>query len=164
MANTKLPSDSSGQFTFETLIKDLVNACLGSIDNTEPFTVECDTLNYAIGATLTKTFDQLLLCQKLCHHRDVASRYSLLYYRKRSKDCCRDFRKWSHYLIRQPLTLVTDQRFLTFLFNLLKQTKTKNRKIEMYQAELSFFRYSILHKSGVENIALPQESMEQLFL
>ena len=55
------------------------------------------------------------------------------------------------YLIWQPFTFVTDQQSLAYIFDSVKRTKNKNREIEMWQAELSSFGYSILYKPGVEN-------------
>ena len=42
-------------------------------------------------------------------------------------------RKWSHYLTRQPFTLNTDQRSVTFIFSNEKYTKIKNAKIQEWR-------------------------------
>ena len=76
IANTKLPLDSSGRFAFETLRNDLVNAFLASIDDTEPFTVECGASNYAKGATLNQNgrpvaFASKTLSPSVCRYSTV---------------------------------------------------------------------------------------------
>ena len=80
LANTKLPMDFSGQFAFETLRNDLVNACLGSINDTEPFTVECDASKYAIGATQLKWSPSCFWVKNF-----VIIGMSLLYWRKKKQ-------------------------------------------------------------------------------
>jgi len=39
---------------FEQLRSELLNACLGCIDEREPFTVECDASHFAIASTLNQ--------------------------------------------------------------------------------------------------------------
>jgi len=43
-----LPSDVAA--TFKHLKQDLSKACLGSIDENAPFTIECDPSNFAVAA------------------------------------------------------------------------------------------------------------------
>ena len=46
--NTSLPLRSKAVEVYESLHQDLLNACLGNIDDKEPFTVECDASNFAM--------------------------------------------------------------------------------------------------------------------
>ena len=51
---TILPLNDKAVKAFNTLRQDLLNACLGCINDKEPFTVECDASNFAIAAVLNK--------------------------------------------------------------------------------------------------------------
>jgi len=48
------PSSADAINSFEILRKSLLNACLYCIDDDEPFTIECDASNFAIGAVLNQ--------------------------------------------------------------------------------------------------------------
>ena len=52
--NTLLSLSFKAVEVFESLRKDLLNACLGNTDDKEPFTVECDASNFAIAAVLNQ--------------------------------------------------------------------------------------------------------------
>ena len=58
-------------------------------------------------------------------------------------------RKWSHFLMPQKFTIVTDQNFVTFMFNnKSRRKKIKNDKIERWKIELSQFNYDIVFREG----------------
>ena len=49
-----LPLNDKPMKAFNTLRQDLLNACLGCINDKEPFMVECDASNFAIAAVLNQ--------------------------------------------------------------------------------------------------------------
>ena len=55
--------------------------------------------------------------------------------------------KWRSYLIHREVTIVTDQKSLTWLFSL----KTPNEKLQRWFLLLSQFRFKIEHKAGILN-------------
>jgi len=52
-------------------------------------------------------------------------------------------RKWKHFIVRQPFTMVTDQRSVAFMMSTRPRTKEKNSKIESWRLEMSSLRYHI---------------------
>ncbi|XP_041366948.1 uncharacterized protein LOC121381669 [Gigantopelta aegis] len=62
-------------------------------------------------------------------------------------------RKWSHFLMRRPFTLITDQRSVAFMLDNRRRTKVKNNKIQGWRLELSSFSYSIKYRPGKDNVA-----------
>ena len=60
-------------------------------------------------------------------------------------------RRWSHYLYGTCFDLVTDQRALFFMLDKTSEGKVKNRKIQLWRAELGCFDYRIHHRPGKLN-------------
>ena len=54
-ATETFPLSKTAELSFEMLRKGLLNACLQCINDDEPFTVECDASDLAIGATLNQS-------------------------------------------------------------------------------------------------------------
>ena len=53
-ATSTFPLTAEGQQAFVRLKEDLLGACLGSVDEDSPFTVECDASDFAIAAILSQ--------------------------------------------------------------------------------------------------------------
>ena len=133
---------------FNTLRQDLLNACLGCINDKEPFTVECDASNFAIATALNQggrpvAFMSRTLNSSECNYSTVE---------KEATSIIEAIRKWAHYSHGRTFILVTDQRSLAFMFDPAKRGKVKNAKIQAWKAELGTFSYTIQHKPGVENV------------
>ena len=61
-------------------------------------------------------------------------------------------RRWSHYLYGKCFNLVTDQRALSFMLDKTSKGKDKNRKIQLWRAELGCFDYRVQHRPGKFNV------------
>ena len=61
-------------------------------------------------------------------------------------------RNWSHLLIRQRFTFITDQKSVAFMLDNRKRTKIKNNKILGWRLDLAPFSYSIQYRPGVANV------------
>ena len=61
-------------------------------------------------------------------------------------------RRWSHYLYGKCFNLVTDQRALSFMLDKTSKGKVKNRKIQLWRAELGCFNYRIHRRPGKLNV------------
>ena len=154
--NTSLPLSSKAVEVFESLRKDLLNACLGNIDDKEPFTVECDASNFAIAAVLNQNGRPVAFMSRTfspgeCNYSTVE---------KEATSIIEAIRKWAHYLHGCTFTLVTDQRSLAFMFDPTRRGKVKNAKIQSWRAELGTFSYTIQHKPGSENV--PPDTMSRV--
>ena len=61
-------------------------------------------------------------------------------------------RRWSDFLIRRELHLITDQRSVAFMLDNRKRTEIKNNKIQGWRLELASYSYTIQYRPGRENV------------
>ena len=73
-------------------------------------------------------------------------------------------RRWSHYLYGKCFDPVTDQRALSFMLDKTSKRKVKNRKIQLWRAELGCFDYRIQHRPGKLNVVPDSLSRIQVAL
>ena len=59
-------------------------------------------------------------------------------------------RRWSYYLCGKCFDLVVDQRALSVVIDKTSKGKVKNKKIQLWRAELGCFDYCIYHHPGME--------------
>ena len=143
------PLTDAENAAFNTLRKELANACLGTIDESKPFTIECDASISAIAAILNQdgrpvAFMSRSLTPSECRYSSVE---------KEASSIIAAVRKWAHYLHGRHFTLVTDQRSVAFMFDTKSKGKIKNAKIQLWRIELGQFSYDIVHKPGALNVA-----------
>jgi len=99
------PLQSDAVTAFESLRKELLNACLKCIDENELFTVECDASDFAIAAVLSQgerpvAFISRTLSKSECNYPTVE---------KEAASIIEAVQKWGHYLHSRLFTLITDQ-------------------------------------------------------
>ena len=97
---------------FEILRQCLLNACLQCIDDKEPFTLECEASDFAIGTVLNQkdrpvAFMPKTLTSSKCRYPTIE---------KEATAIIQAVRRWSHYLCRCKFTLIKDQRSVAFMF------------------------------------------------
>ena len=119
-----------------------------AIDDNAPFTVECDASEVAISATLNQSgrpvaFFSRTLSKSEAHYPAVE---------KEALAIIEAIRKWSHLLIKQRFTLITDQKSVSFMLDNRKRTKIKNNKILGWRLELAPFSYDIQYRPGKINV------------
>jgi len=100
-----IPLQSDAVAAFESLLEELLSACLKCIGENEPFTVHCDASDFAIVAVLSQgerpvAFMSRTLSKSECNNHTVEKNVA-------SIDAVR---KWGHYLYSRPFTQITDQR------------------------------------------------------
>jgi transposase InsO family protein len=133
---------------FESLKQSIAAAALQAIDETLPFTVECDASDIAVAATLNQNGRPVAFMSR------SLSGSELLYpaVEKEATSIIEAVRKWAHLLMRRHFTLVTDQRSVAFMLDARKRTKIKNSKILCWRLELASFSYSIIYRPGKQNV------------
>ena len=122
---TEFPLGKEEMATFERLKKLLKKSTLCHIDESTPFTIECDASDVALAATLNQNGKPVAFMSKMLsgseiHHPSVE---------KEAAAVIESVRKWSHLLSGRPFKIVTDQNVVAFMFDNRKRPKIKNDKI-----------------------------------
>jgi len=124
---------------FELLKKEPERATLHSIDESQPFVVECDASEGCVSAKpnqygrpvafMSRTLQGIEL-----HYPSVG---------KEATAIIEAVRKWRHFLAGRHFTLVTDQRSMAFMIDNRKRSKIKNNKIQTWRLELASFSCTV---------------------
>ena len=141
----KLPLDDEAQKALIALKNQLARASLHPVHECIPFTEETDASNFAIAATLNQNRRPVAF-----HARTLSlteQRHSAI--KKEVYTIVEASRKWRHQLIGKHFNLVTDQRSLSFMFDLKHPSKVKNDKIQRWRLELSPYGFSAISASVV---------------
>ena len=155
--NKTFPPSEQVKEAFKQLKHELENAAVSTIDYNRPLTVETDASDIAIAATLNQDgrpvafFSRTLTNSERRHSAVEKEAYAIV----------EALRKWQHYLISRPFTLVTDQRSVSFMFDQQNKGKIKNEKIQRWRLELSSFQYDVIYRPGKQNAAADTFSRNQ---
>ncbi|XP_055862342.1 uncharacterized protein LOC106074444 [Biomphalaria glabrata] len=147
--NKRFPVPEEVKQAFQNLKDELEESAVYTIDYTRPLTVETDASDIAIAATLNQdgrpvAFFSRTLSQSERRHSSVE---------KEAYAIVESLRKWKHFLIGRPFTLVTDQRSVSFMYCRQNKGKIKNEKIQRWRLELSCFHYDVVYRPGTQNTA-----------
>ena len=112
--------------SFCSLKEELSKVTLSAINEGVPFIVECDASDVAISASLNQHGGPVAFLSK----RLSKNEHGYPAVEKEALAIIEAVKKWSNLLSRQPFTLVTDQRSVSFMFD--KRTKIKNTKIRSW--------------------------------
>ena len=145
---TNFPLHKHEVLDFEEIKKSIAAATLRSLDESLPFTVECDASEIAVSATLNQNGRPVAFMSRSLQGSEIA--YPAV--EKEATAIIEAVRKWSHFLVRQPFVIVTDQRSVAFMLDSRKRTKIKNNKILCWRLELASFAYSISYRPGKSNV------------
>ena len=101
---TEFPLGEAELAAFERLKHLLKKASLQHIDESAPFTIECDASEHALGVTLNQNGKPVAFMTKMLsgselHHSSVE---------KEASAVVEAVRKWSHLLQGRPFTIITD--------------------------------------------------------
>ena len=141
------PLNNAALLDFDNLKEAIAKATLQAIDDGQRFVVECDASEVAISATLNQggrpvAFFSRTLSKCEMHYPAVE---------KEAMCIIESVKNWSHLLIRQTFTLITDQRSVAFMLDNRKRTKIKNNKILCWRLEMAPFSYDIKYRPGKLN-------------
>lgn len=130
------------------LKSDLLRACLSCIYDDEPFQVECDASDRAIGAILSQRGRPVAFMSRTLSKSEI--KYPAV--EKEALAIIESVRKWGYLLIRNEFRLITDQKALSFIFRKSHPSKIKNSKLSIWKLELSSLKYEIVHRPGVDHV------------
>ena len=139
---TSFPLDESALSAFDLPKKELERATLKSINESQPFVVECDAPEVCDSATLNQ-------CGRPVAFMSRTLQDSELHYppvEKEATAIIEFVRKWRHFLAGRHFTLVTDQRSMTFMIDNRTRSKIKNNKIQSWRLEHASFSYTLKYR------------------
>ena len=142
------PVTDSALKSFELLKTELAKAALRSVDESLPFTVECDASDVAVSATLNQGGRPVAFMSRTLQ----GSKRHYPAFEKEATAIIEAVRKWSLLLSRNTFTLVTDQRSVFFMFDSRRRTRIKNNKVQQWRMELVSFSYVIQYRPGQQNV------------
>ena len=123
---TSFPLDESDLSAFVLLKNELESATLQSIDESQPFVVECDASEGCVSATLNQCGRRVAFMSRTLQGSEI--HYPPV--EKEATAIIEVVRKWRHFLAGRCFTLVTDQRSVVFMIENRKRSKIKNNKIQ----------------------------------
>ena len=132
------PLDESALLAFDLLKTELERATLQSIDEGQPFVVECEASEVCVSATLNQcgrpvAFMSRTLQGSELHCPPVEQEATAI---------IEAVHKWCHFLAGRHFSLVTCQRSVAFMIDNRKRSKMKNNKIQSWRLELASFSYT----------------------
>lgn len=148
-SSPSFPLSPSARDAIESMKDDIVKAVTIRIDEREPFVVETDASDTAIGSTLSQRGRPVAFFSRTLS----SSERRWCSYEKEAYAIVESVRKWRHYLAGKKFTLVTDQRSVSYMFDSKHRNKIKNDKIIRWRIELLPYTYDLVYRPGKYNTA-----------
>ena len=149
------PVTDSALESFELLKTELAKAALRSVNESLPFTVECDASDVAVSAILNQGGRPVAFMSRTLQESE--RHYPA--FEKEATAIIEAVRKWSHLLSRNTFTLVTDQRSVSFMFD--SRRRTKKRMTRFNNGVWNWLRfpvsYNIVQDNKMSDLTLLQE-------
>ena len=128
----------------------LADSTLSAPQYGQPFTIETDASENALGGSLSQNGKPIAFMSRTLSHSEkkqsVVEREACAII-----ECCR---KWRSLLLSAPFfSIVTDQKSVSFLFSTQSVSKIKNDKLARWRLELSGYRFNIAYRPGSLNTA-----------
>lgn len=156
-SSSSFPLNSSARDAIETMKNDIIKAVKIRIDEREPFVVETDASDVAIGSTLSQKGRPVAFFSRTLS----ASEKKWCSYEKEAYAIVESVRKWRHYLAGKKFTLITDQKSVSYMFDSKHKNKIKNDKVIRWRIELLPYTYDLVYRPGKYNTAA--DTMSRLF-
>ena len=145
----RFPLTEDAKDAFQKLKNDIVHSVMMAIEDNIPFRVETDASDFAIAATLTQSgrpvafFSRTLSTSEQRHSSVEKEAYAIV----------ESVRHWRHFLLGRHFQILTDQRSVSFMFDMSHSKKIKNEKIMRWRLELSCYKFDIIYRPGRDNRA-----------
>ena len=142
---TSFPISKEAEEAINLMKKDIENSMVGCIDETIPFTVECDASDVALAATLNQNGRPVSFFARSLQNHEL--RYPSV--EKEAMSIIEAVRHWRQFLSSKRFNLITDQRSVAFMFDSHRnKSKIKNEKFIRWRLELSTYNYDITYRPG----------------
>jgi transposase InsO family protein len=148
LLNCSFPLNENACKSFQDMKEDIEKAALSPIDENLPFVVETDASDIALAATLCQNGRPVAFYSRKLTESE--RKYPAI--EKEAYAIVEAVRKWRHFLLIRPFTLLTDQQGVSFMFHNTAAGKIKNIKIQRWRMELSCFKFDIQYRPGKENV------------
>ena len=112
---------------FSDLKQSLAQTALQKIKKNVPFTIENNDSDVAVSATLNQKNKPVAFYSRILI-RSHEQRHPAI--DKEATAIIEAVRKWSHFLLGQHFTLITEQRSVAFMCDTNRHSKVKNEKIQ----------------------------------
>jgi len=147
--SSSLPLNVAAKEAIRIMKNDISRAVLLRINPDLKFTVETDASDYAIGATLSQEGRPVAFFSRTLSptERKYCS------YEKEAYAIIESVKRWRHFLSCRHFALITDQRSVSFMFDVKHRNKIKNDKILRWRVELSPYSYDLIYRPGRLNQA-----------
>ena len=145
---TSFPLSSEQMEAFHGIKKDIADSVVKVIDTDLPLQLETDASDRSIAGTLVQSgrpvafFSRSLSKSESRHHIVEKEAYAIV----------ESVRKWKHFLAGKHFLIITDQRAVSFLFDVKFKGKIKSDKILRWRMELASYSFDIKHRPGKENV------------
>jgi transposase InsO family protein len=147
LTSSSFPLNESARKSFYDIKSDIEKAALSYIDEGLPFVVETDASDNAIAATLNQNGQPVAFFSRKLS--EAEKKFPSI--EKEAYAIVEALRKWRHFLLIRPFSLLTDQEGVSFMFNRNNCGKIKNSKIQRWRMELSCFEFDIQYRPGKDN-------------
>ena len=146
--NKSFPLLPEAVHAFEIIKKTIEESVIMAVDDKLPFVVETDASYVALAATLKQQDRPVAFFSRSLQASEL--RYPSI--EKEAQAIIEAVRHWRHFLTSRHFTLITDQKSVSFMFDMQHKGKIKNDKILRWRLELSCFNFDIIYRPGKENI------------
>jgi transposase InsO family protein len=149
LTSSPFPLNEEALKSFEDIKSEIEKAALSPINENIPFIVESDASDQALAATLIQDGRPVAFFSRKLTQSE--KKYPSI--EKEAYAIVEALRKWRHFLLIRPFTLITDQQGVSFMFNNTSAGKIKNMKIQRWRIELSCFKFDIQYRPGKLNVS-----------
>ena len=143
----QFPLSDAATTAFHEMKSDLAQVSLQAIDFNAPFVVETDASDIAAFGILNQNGKPVAFHSRTFSvnekHLPAVEKEALAIV-----DC---IRKWRHFLTGTHFSIVTDQRSVSYIFDIQHTNKIKNEKLARWRLELSPLSYDVIYRPGSEN-------------
>jgi len=108
---SSFPLDTSACYAFKSLKQQLEKASLLAINEAQPFVAEYNASEFAISTTLNQGGRPVAFLSR--NFQESERHYAPV--EKEATAIIEAVRKWGYFLLRQPFTIVTEQRSVAFM-------------------------------------------------